>query len=75
MKISELGFLDIAADASAGLDDRLVHFGLDALGEHGLALFDHFHADVRAEVASFRIDGLIFLLDADAQAGLHTGSL
>jgi hypothetical protein len=58
-------FLDVAADAGAGFDDRLVHLGLDALGEHGSALFDHFHADVGAEVAGFGIDGLVFFLDAD----------
>jgi len=44
----------------------LVHLGLDALGEHGSALCDHFHADVGAEIAGLRIYGLIFLLDADA---------
>jgi len=66
-----LGFLDVVAHARAGLDDRLVHFGLDALGEHGFALLDHLQADVGAEVTGLRIDGLILLLDADRQAGLH----
>ena len=56
--------LDVAADAGADLDDGLVHLGLDALFEAELALGEHLGRDVRAEVAGFGVDGLVFLFDA-----------
>jgi hypothetical protein len=59
-----LGVLDGLADASAYLDDGLVHLGFDSLFEAKLALGEHLGRDVRAEVACFRVDGLIFLFDA-----------
>ena len=59
-----LGDLDVAADAGADLDDGLVHLGFDALFEAELALGEHLRRDVRAEVAGFGVDGLVFLFDA-----------
>ena len=43
--------------------------GLTASLQERLALLDDLHVDVRAEIAGFRIDGLIFFLDADVKLG------
>ena len=59
-----LSVLDGLADAGADLDDGLVHLGLDALFEAELALGEHLGRDVRAEIAGFGVDGLVFLFDA-----------
>src|SRR5581483_6973567 len=59
---------DIAANAGPDLDHRLVHLRLHALGQQRPALFHDLLLDMRAQVARFRIDGLIFLFDADAEA-------
>ena len=68
-----LRFLDILADAGADFDHRLVHFRLDAFGEQQLALLHDLGMNVRAEVARHGIDGLVFLLDSDTQAGSYGG--
>ncbi len=65
-----LRFLDVAADAGADLDHRLVHLGLHALVQEQLALLDDFGVDVRAQIARDRIDGLVFLFDPDGEVGL-----
>ena len=57
--------LDVAADAGADLDDRLVHLGLDALVQEDLALVEEL-LDVRAQLARLRIDDLELLLDPEA---------
>src|SRR5690348_5351967 len=46
-----------------------MHLRLYALGQQGLALLNDLRVDVGAEVARLRIDRLILLLDADAEAG------
>ena len=63
--------LHVAAHAGADLDHRLVHLRLDALVQLALALGDNLGVDVRAEIEGVGIDGLIFLLDADGEGGLH----
>ena len=59
-----LGVLDVGADRGADFDDRLVHLGLDALLKDELALLDDLGMNVRAQIAGFRIDGLVFLFDS-----------
>jgi len=56
--------LDVAADAGADFDDRLMHLGLDALFEAELALGEHLGGDVRAQIAGFRVDCLVLFFDA-----------
>jgi hypothetical protein len=58
-----LSDLDVAADAGADFDDRLMHLGFDALFEAELSLGEHLGLDMRAEIAGFRVDGLILLFD------------
>jgi len=41
-----------------------MHLGFDALFEAELAFGEHLGRDVRAEVASLGVDGLVFLFDA-----------
>ena len=36
---------------------------------------EHLGADVGAQVAGDRIDGLVFLFDADVECGLHVSTL
>ena len=62
-----LGLLDVLADAGADFDDGLVHLGLDALFEPQLALGQHLGRDVRAEIAGFRIYGLVLLFDTQGE--------
>ena len=70
-----LGVLDVAADAGADLDDGLVHLGLDALFEAELALGEHLGRDVRAQIAGHRVDGLVFLFDAEREGWAHVCGL
>ena len=63
--------LDRSADARAHLDHRLVHLGLDALFQPPLALGQHLGRDVRAQIARHRIDGLVFLFNADRERRTH----
>ena len=59
-----LGYVNVAADAGADLDDGLMHLGFDALFEAELALGEHLRRDVRTEISGFGVDGLVFLFDA-----------
>ncbi len=65
------GFVDVAADASADLDDGGVHLGLDALLKAHLALRKHLGLDVGAQVARDRVDGLVFLFNAEREGWPH----
>ena len=60
-------FLDVAADAGADLDHRLVHLGLDLLVQQPLAVRDQLGADVRAQIECRGIDRLVFLFDAERE--------
>jgi hypothetical protein len=59
-----LRLLNVLADASADLDDGLMHLGFDALFEAQLALRQHLGGDVRTQIPSFRIDGLVLFFDS-----------
>ena len=61
-------FLDVPANLGADFDDRLVHLGLDRLMQRQLGLGKNLRRHVRAQIASLRIDGLVFLFDSDAEA-------
>ena len=67
--------LHVAAHAGADFDHRLVHLRLDALVELPLALLDDLGVDVRSQVVRDRVDGLVFLFDADAEGRLHDNVL
>ena len=62
-----LRFLDVLADAGTDLDDGLVHLRLDLLFENPLALGDDLAVNVRTQIASFWIDGLVFLFNTDSE--------
>ena len=66
-----LGFLDVFADRGAYLDDGLVQFGLDALLQEELALFQNFGVNVRSQIAGDRIDCLILLFNPDGKGRRH----
>ena len=65
------GLVDVAADAGADLDDGGVHLGLDALLQAQLALRQHLGLDVRAQIARDRVDGLVFLFNAEREGWPH----
>ncbi len=65
------GFVDVAADAGADLDDRGVHLGLDALLQTHFALREHLGFDVGAQVARDRVDGLVLLFNAEREGRAH----
>ena len=72
--ISSRACLDVLANAGADLDHRLVHLGLYRLLQQRLALLDDLDVDVRAQIAGFRIDGLILFFDADGETWAHDKS-
>src|ERR1035438_215988 len=61
-------FFDVLANARADLDHRLVHLRLDRFVQRQLGFGENLRCDVRAQIARLRIDRLIFLFDADAEA-------
>src|ERR1035437_49033 len=61
-------FFDVLTNASADLDDRLVHLRLDRLVQRQLGFGEDLRCDVRAEVPCLRINRLIFLFNPDAEA-------
>ena len=50
---------------------EVMHLGLDALLEAQLAHGQHLGLDVGAQVAGDRIDGLVFLFDAEGEGRPH----
>ncbi len=65
------GFIDVAADAGADFDNGGMHLGLDALLQTQFALREHLGLDVRAQIARDRVDGLVFLFDAEREGRAH----
>ena len=68
------GFFDIGANRRAHFHDRLVHLGLDPLLQDQPALLDDLGVDVRPQIPSFGIDGLILLFDSERECRLHRGT-
>ena len=66
-------FFDIGANRGAHLDHRLVHLGLDPFLQDQFALLDDLGVNMRAQIPSFRIDGLIFFFDSQRECRLHRG--
>ena len=67
-----LGIFDVVTDRSPHLDHRLVQFRLHSLLQQQLALFQDFRVDMRAQVPSGRVYGLIFLFNPDGKSRLHS---
>jgi hypothetical protein len=65
------GFVDVAADAGTDLNDGSMHLGLDAFLQAHLSGGQHLGLDVRAQVAGDRVDGLVFLFDAEREGWTH----
>ncbi len=61
--------LDVPAYAGADLDHGLVHLRLHALGQKRFTFLDNLRVDVGPQVARLRVDGLVFFLDTDIEAG------
>ena len=66
-----LGVLNVAANRGADLDHRLVHLGLNPFLQKQFALLDNLRVDMRAQVARDRINGLVFLFNADSESRKH----
>src|SRR6201994_2519780 len=69
------GLDDGAADARAHLDDRLVHLRLAAFLEPALAFGQQLRLDMRAQVARYRINGLVLLFNAERERWAHSARL
>src|SRR5581483_7448768 len=65
---------DVAAHARAHLNHGLMHLGLDALLKAQLSLRQHLGLDVRPQIACFRINSLILLLNAQRKRWPHRKS-
>ena len=65
------GFIDVSANARADFDDGGVHFSLNALLQAEFALGKHFGFDVGAQIACYRVDGLVFLFNAERERRAH----
>ncbi len=66
-------FLNIGANRSPHFHHRLVHLGLDPFLQDQFALLDDLGVDVRPQVPSFGIDGLILFFDSERECRLHRG--
>src|ERR1700677_1025103 len=64
------GFLNVPADFGADFDHRLVKLRLGAIHGGQLGPGKNFRLDVGTQVTRFRVDGLVFLFDSDAETGL-----
>ena len=60
------GLADRAAGRCSNLDDALVHLGLDLFAQNHLPAFEDLR-DIRTQFARFRIDDLVFFLDAERE--------
>src|SRR5262249_14336155 len=67
----DLGVLDVVADRRPHFDHRLVHLGLHTLLQENFPLLDDFSVNVRAEIASNRINSLVLFLDPDGESRFH----